>query len=183
MSGGVAPALLVDSRIPLQTGWVFVYLAALPAWAFAMFWSALKMDDRMFRISIITALTAVCAGVAVFRFFPTFVLRPEIPGRDFASDVLRWVYAHDQPYNALPSAHVYLTTLITLLWSRWKPKWMLFWLAAALSISLSTLFTKQHYLLDVITGMGVAIAAYCLGIGVNAWLEKRISSGDFYNKE
>lgn len=176
-SGGVAPAIPLDAHIPLLPGWVFIYLAAIPAWVFALVWSTFKMDDLLFRLSALTAVTAVCVGVSMFHFFPTYVVRPEIHRSDLSSIVLGWLYAHDQPYNALPSAHVYLTAMIALLWSRWKPKWSFLWLTAAVAICLSTLFTKQHYLLDVITGMGVAIAAYCLGIGLNAWLEKRKSSG------
>jgi membrane-associated phospholipid phosphatase len=103
------------------------------------------------------------------------VIRPDITSQTVGSDLLRWVYAHDQPYNAFPSSHVYLTVLCGLLWMRWKPGGRLIWMIGVLGISLSTLFTKQHYLLDVISGATLAGLAYIIGIGIDRWWEKKKS--------
>ena len=172
LSGGIAPALAFDAKIPVQPQWVFIYLAAIPIWVLTLVWSTSKMDNRMFRISAITALLAVLTGVLTYWLFPTYVIRPAVPGHDLASNILRWVYANDQTYNALPSSHVYLTVLICIMWSLWKPRWRWLWIGLCGLICLSTLFTKQHYILDVISGLFLGILAGWLGWLVNRWLEK-----------
>ena len=175
LSGGIAPALLVDGRISVQPDWVFIYLAALPLWILALIWSTIKMDDRMYRVSVITAFFAILVGVMTYWLYPTYVIRPDITSQGLGSDWLRWVYANDRPYNALPSSHVYLTVLIGLLWSQWKPKWRWLLLGLVLVICLSTLFTKQHYLLDVVCGAFLAGLAYNIGIGIDRWWENQKS--------
>lgn len=169
LSGGVEPVIPFDAQIPLQPAWVFIYLAALPGWFGALLWATLKMDDRLYRISILTALFAIFVGVITYITYPSYVLRPEVPGQGLAADLLRWVYANDRPYNALPSSHVYLTVIIALLWSRWKPKFRWVWLVLALAVCLSTLFTKQHYVLDVLSGTLLALLAYSLAV----WVERK----------
>jgi membrane-associated phospholipid phosphatase len=67
-------------------------------------------------------------------------------------------------YNAFPSGHVYITTLIALFWSRWFPQWRWFWGATVIVICLATLFTGQHYLPDPIGGLILAWVGYQIGL-------------------
>lgn len=67
-------------------------------------------------------------------------------------------------YNAFPSGHVYITTLIALFWSRWFPKWRWALSVTAVIVILATLFTKQHYLPDPIGGLALAWFGYRTGI-------------------
>ena len=173
LSGGIAPFLWLDALIRLHPIWVFPYLLALPIWVVSLIWGTIRMDARTYRIMAVAALIAVIVGVTTYAVFPTYVIRPEITSQTLGSNLLRWVYAHDQPYNALPSSHVYLTLLCGLLWMRWKPRGRLIWLAGVLTICLSTLFTKQHYLLDVICGALLAGLAYILAIGIDRWWENQ----------
>ena len=82
-------------------------------------------------------------------------------------------------YSALPSGHVYITTLLALLFTRWYPRLRTPWTLIVVTVSLSTLFTAQHYLLDVLGGYLVALAGYSFGLwwaGDNAsqkWTGKR----------
>lgn len=175
LSGGIAPFLWLDALINLHPVWVFPYLSALPIWLAALIWGTIRMDGRTYRIMAVAALITVTVGVTTYAVFPTYVIRPEITSQTFGSNLLRWVYAHDQPYNALPSSHVYLTLLCGLLWMRWKPRGRFIWLVGLLVICLSTLFTKQHYLLDVVCGALLAGFAYIIGIGIDRWWEKQNS--------
>lgn len=173
LSGRIAPFLWLDALIKPHPIWVFPYLLAIPIWLAALIWGAIRMDRRTYRIMAVAALITVSVGVITYVVYPTYVIRPDITSQTVGSDLLRWVYAHDQPNNALPSSHVYLTLLCGLLWMRWKPRGRLLWLTGVLVISLSTLFTKQHYLLDVISGAALAGLAYIIGIGIDRWREKQ----------
>jgi membrane-associated phospholipid phosphatase len=77
---------------------------------------------------------------------------------------LNWIYATDHMYNAFPSGHVYITTLIALFWSRWFPKWRWLWIATVIVVVFATLFTHQHYLPDPIGGLALAWFGYRIGL-------------------
>jgi membrane-associated phospholipid phosphatase len=174
MKGGVAPMTSLDAHIPLWPVWVAPYMLALGWWVLAVTWSIFKMrDDAMFLSFIIAEFSAMAIGVAFFVLFPTYVVRSEVPGQDIFSMWLRQVYQNDQVYNAFPSGHVYITTVITLFFNRWKPNRRWLWNTILGVVMLSTLFTHQHYILDLVGGVLLAYAATSFGqwIGQQAYLD------------
>lgn len=78
------------------------------------------------------------------------------------SDLYSWVYTlvheADPSHITFPSLHVAVTWICNfLLWNRPGRGWRI---ALGVAISLSTLFTKQHLVSDVIGG--VALALFCV---------------------
>jgi membrane-associated phospholipid phosphatase len=104
-----------------------------------------------------------------FIFYQTEALRPQIIGAGLFNDLVRFIYAHDAPYNCFPSLHTSLSTVMALYFVFIKSKWKLFFVIISLLIILSTLFVKQHYILDVIAGL-------ILGVGATLLIFKRISN-------
>ena len=51
-----------------------------------------------------------------------------------------------------------------LFFARWYPRYKPLWIVILIVVSLSTLFTAQHYILDVIGGYLVALAGYHFGL-------------------
>jgi len=106
-------------------------------------------------------LAAVTAGVIVFSVI-VFILWPlHMPRQPIVqASPFDWLlgrtYAADRPTNLFPSLHVSLSVLFALavgyVRPRWKP-WLLSWAAL---IAASTLFTHQHYAIDVLGGTLVA---------------------------
>lgn len=159
-SGGIAPALPIDALIPLRPLWVIPYMATLLTWIIIPLWAVFKFDDRSYRALIIAELICVIAGISVFFFFPTYVVRPEITQASGSMSLIAWLYQSDQAYNALPSGHAYLSGLFMLILSRLYPRHRPIWIAAYITILLSTLFTRQHYILDLIAGFALSLAAF-----------------------
>lgn len=91
--------------------------------------------------------------------------RPAVTGLDWASTLLRFLYANDRANNAFPSGHMYFAVLLAYFVTRWKPR--LLWFAALLVILVvgSTLFTGQHYVLDLVGGALFAT----VGISIGMW--------------
>ena len=54
--------------------------------------------------------------------------------------------------NAAPSLHVSLTCLLALAMIRDFPRWWPLWFAFVGAVWWSTLVTRQHHLVDVVTG-------------------------------
>ena len=170
MDGGTIFKTTLDQYIPLWAIWVVPYLLYLPFWMTAFIWAAFKMETRMFKRFFASALAATLIGIAIFLLFPTYIERPVLVGEDWATNLLRFVYGNDDVYNAFPSGHVYLTTVISIFWIEWYPRQRLLWLAVIASVLLSTLFTHQHYLPDLIGGLALAKNSILLG---NWWVQKR----------
>lgn len=161
-SGGVKPEIPLDQLTPLWPGWAVPYLLAIPLWIFGFLWAGLVMDDELFMTLVVSSTVAMFIGMTCYIVFPTFVERPIVTGNDWASELLRWIYANDGAYNAVPSGHAYISTILALVWRRWKPALSWLWGSVLAVILLSTLFTGQHYLIDLVAGVGLGAAAYGL---------------------
>jgi membrane-associated phospholipid phosphatase len=155
---------VLDDYVPLLPGWVIPYVLICGWWIFAYIWAAWRMEEQLYEAFFIASAFTCVAGLTIFAVFPTYVVRPDIPARDFSSQLLNWIYSNDHMYNAFPSGHVYITTLIALFWSRWFPTWRWFWFSTASVIFLATLFTHQHYLPDPIGGLALAWIGYLIGL-------------------
>jgi membrane-associated phospholipid phosphatase len=71
----------------------------------------------------------------------------------------------DTPSSCLPSLHVAISVVSALLVFRERPRLSLALLAWAAAIAVSTLTTKQHYAVDVVSGAALAVVA-TLGVDV-----------------
>jgi membrane-associated phospholipid phosphatase len=163
-SGGIAPALPIDNIFPLRPWWTVPYLLTLVMWGLAPLWAAFAMPDRLYRAFLISLSAVIVSGIICFTFFPTYVVRPSISSDNPAMAPIRFLYSADNVYNALPSGHAYITALFALYWSRWKPHLRPLWWAILLIVLLSTLFTRQHYVLDLVAGLALAGGGYALGL-------------------
>lgn len=86
-----------------------------------------------------------------------------IPSTGLDGGLLSFIYAHDHPDNCFPSLHVSLTVLASLIWAARRPGLTIFLVAWVVLVAPSTLFTKQHVLLDVLAGAVLGGASFRLG--------------------
>lgn len=163
VKGGIAPRTQLDV-FPIIPIWVVPYLLCYPFWIFSLIWVVLKMDEKNFKAIIAACLLSFSMGVATFILFPTYVIPPQLESKGVFVDLLRSVYVFAGGYNAFPSGHVYITTLMALFFSRCYPRQRWMWAAIVAIVSLSTLFTGQHYLVDVFGGLFVALVGYHFGL-------------------
>lgn len=92
-------------------------------------------------------------------------LRPSSFDRsNFLIDVVKWTYSRDTNTNVLPSLHVVGTmgAMFALLeCKKLRSLWFrIFNVVLAISICISTVYIKQHSVLDVITGVPLAFVYY-----------------------
>jgi membrane-associated phospholipid phosphatase len=112
---------------------------------------------------LISFLTATIISYIIYLTLPTFVIRPEVRSQDYLSKAIVVLYQNDYPHNAAPSGHTFYTLISFLYIKLWHPKFQGISLTIALLIIASTLLTKQHYVLDVISGLILGFIAYCTG--------------------
>ena len=162
-SGGIEPKLPIDI-FPVWPVWVVPYLLCHPVWFFSLVWIILKMEERLFRATVAACFLTFAVGTTTFIFFPTYVKAPTLEGDNIFVLLLDIIYKNWGRYDAFPSGHVYITTLLALFYNRWYPNKKFLWTSIVIVVSLSTLFTGQHYIIDVLGGLVVAFAGYHFGL-------------------
>ena len=115
--------------------------------------------------------------------FPTTNLRPEIVGTDFWSRMLAGLYQMDAAVNLFPSIHC-MDSWFCVVVLRNIPRVPAWYMAVtwiwAVAICASTLFTKQHGILDVAAGIVLAELSYACVIRwkkmkwFRLWMEKKM---------
>lgn len=104
-----------------------------------------------------------------YLLYQTTFPRPELLGQDIFTNMLRNIYQADKPVNCLPSIHVLGTTLIMFGLAAGPQQKRLLVNSVGTLIIISTMFTKQHGVLDV-------IAALILGAGLHYATAKYMSN-------
>ena len=161
--GGVQLSLPIDKLIPLYPPSVIPYLLGDILFIGFPIWAALRVKPREFEAYAVSILFATLVSYFAYLVFPTFVIRPEIASTDVFSKVLVIIYQTDKAYNAAPSGHTFYSVLYCLYLSRWKPNYRPIWIVVTLVILASALLTKQHYVMDIVFGLALAILAYAFG--------------------
>lgn len=156
-----SPALALDRALPLLPGWVFVYG---PLYLFLIVLPVLVVRrEEHIRRTVRAYLMVWLTAYVFFVLYPTTAPRPaEVVGDGFGLWGLRALYGMDPPYNCFPSLHVAHSFVSALTCFRLHRRLGIVALVAASLVGLSTLFTKQHYVLDVVAGAALAYAAYRL---------------------
>jgi membrane-associated phospholipid phosphatase len=155
--------LTVDDHIPLVPAFVFPYLSLYLLLVVSV-WRFLKAETKVFSILALAIGLDLVISYLIFLFYQTQVERPVIVGSDISSSILRAVYSIDKPFNAFPSLHTSLSTLLVLLWGRLGSRIQPIIALWAVFIVASTLLTKQHYIADVLGGVAIALVSYYAAI-------------------
>ena len=99
----------------------------------------------------------------IYFYFQTTVPRPELAENGLFVDLVRMIYSHDQPYNAFPSIHVLTTFAIILGNFNIRDKHLFHSVFVPIMgslIILSTLFVKQHFVLDMVSSIFLTVFIY-----------------------
>jgi membrane-associated phospholipid phosphatase len=145
-----------DDVIPFAPGWVWVYL--IPYLVGPVLLGLVSSDTFFWFVR--RGLVIVAVSLAVFIVYPTQTKVREQPALgDGLTAVLyrNMVEIDEPPANAAPSLHVSLTCLLALALVREFPRWWPLTFAGAVLVWLATLFTRQHHVIDVVTGALLAV--------------------------
>lgn len=167
------PMTALDHAIPFVPWTVWLY--GTITWTSLLAWLTVReRADAARLMSAIAIASAACA--VVFIVWPTTFPRDLYPlpaGLDARTMAeLAELRDDDSPSNCFPSLHVALAWGIALTWATWlRPKALralpVLW---ALVVSVTTITTKQHYVIDVPAGMAVGLLAF--------WGARRVIPGE-----
>jgi len=152
ISGGVALETGLDKIIFALPIFVVPYLSADVFWIVTIIFINYKNDFSYAKYFDLQMIIATLFSLLIYIVLPTFVVRAPVIGGDVFSNILNWVYQNDMAYNAAPSGHTFYTIICVVALFKALPKYKFILLIYGAIVILSTLFTKQHYVLDVLIG-------------------------------
>ena len=166
-----------DAHIPFNEWFVIPYyywfaFLAVPALYFGLW------EPRAFRDFQWAIILTYSVAMIIYLIWPTKQdLRPDTFARDnLLVRIAQNLYDFDTNTNVCPSIHVLgsLSVMFAGLHSKtlrgWG--WKLFFVLSTIWISMSTVFLKQHSLVDVIAALGVGAVCYAIQFFLYPVLEK-----------
>ncbi|MDO5696057.1 MAG: phosphatidic acid phosphatase [Eubacteriales bacterium] len=156
-----------DGFIPFLPSWVLIYVAAFPFWIIAYMRIAGVSRTYTTRFCSAEIIGKLVCGT-IFLLYPSMNVRPNLTVDGPLTGLLSFIWHVDAPTILCPSIHCYLSW-VCFIWTfrvrdRLGRGYTIFTFVMAVLICLSTLFTKQHALPDVISGVVLAQCTLLLGM-------------------
>jgi hypothetical protein len=145
-----------DRSIPFWPGWVWLYLFPYLIGPVVVG----LLSPETFAWYVRRGIPLVATSLLIFILVPTRTVRPDATGigDGITADLYRNIAAVDGPAaNAAPSLHVSLTCLLAVALFIDFPRWRVVSLLGVSVVWLSTLLTHQHHLIDVVSGITLAL--------------------------
>lgn len=154
----------LDRMVTVAPAWVAVYVAAYLYWVVGYVAIARVSPGvcrRFFRADYLAKAVAMIS----FILLPTYLPRAHVASGGAFGWLLRAIYAADAPDNLFPSLHCSVSWLIARqigALTAFRPSVKAAAFGFSVLVFLSTLFTGQHLIADVVGGMLLAEGAiYC----------------------
>lgn len=157
----------LDDLIPFREEFVIAYVAWFPYVLGFVAWLVIRDHDRRdFRRLAWYLISGLTVCLLTYTWWPnTQLLRPEVyPRANVWTDVVAALQGFDTPTNVAPSMHVYASLAVNHIvwttrhvraaWVRWAS------LVLLVAISASTVFLKQHSVLDVFWALTLYAAVW-----------------------
>jgi membrane-associated phospholipid phosphatase len=152
-------AVRLDSEIPFSPPFVWIYLTVYMAFIIPFL---LIQDKRFFRLCVASYLSVILVSVAWFMLYPVRHDRPSFAVDSLSTWALSLMYAIDTPVNCFPSMHASMAMMAALIILEVSAPLGYLALVHTLFIGASTLFIKQHFVLDIVAGFSLAVLMYYL---------------------
>ncbi len=155
----------IDKLIPRTTYFIYPYIY----WYVMLIKVPLVLgikDDKLFKKYLNSVYISLVIALIIFIVYPTIMEREVLTINTFSDKLLSLVHIVSTPTKCIPSMHVVLSTLFifsTNYSNKLSKTYKIIITIISVLIIISTLFTKQHYFIDVITGILVATVSWIIG--------------------
>ena len=153
------PQLKIDLYLPLVMPMVIPYVLYAPLVLAPIFLPIRKSREKLLALSL--CLVSILNYIFAFTISPHVTARVPLFDQEqgILFEILNWIYNNDPNSLYFPSMHVMHSLLIGFY--LWKPRsYRGLFLPCAIVIGASTIFVKQHFLLDALVGVVVAVFVY-----------------------
>lgn len=155
--------LPIDKKIPALPYFALIYVLWFPLIAIFPI-SLFKAAKNLYELYVICWITDIVISVIIYLAYPTTCTRPKDLENIKGGWMLKILYKFSyKGLNCSPSMHCSISTLVlifALTASTMPINLRIIYSTTALGIILSTLFTKQHVLVDLVTGALLALVIF-----------------------
>ena len=161
----------LDLRLPFLPQFLIIYFGCYIFWAANYILAARQDREEVYRFFTADFISR-CVCLVIFLAYPTTNTRPVIEGSGFWDLLAGWLYSIDAADNLFPSIHC-LVSWFCFLAVKGQKKIPIWYKAIsfilAVLVFLSTLFTKQHVIVDVAGGIFLAQGCFWIGKHTEIW--------------
>lgn len=161
----------LDLRLPFLPQFLIIYFGCYIFWAANYILAARQDREEVYRFFTADFISR-CVCLVIFLAYPTTNTRPVIEGSGFWDLLAGWLYSIDAADNLFPSIHC-LVSWFCFLAVKGQKKIPIWYKAVsfilAVLVFLSTLFTKQHVIVDVAGGIFWAQGCFWIGKHTEIW--------------
>ncbi len=151
---------VMDYHIPFVPVFIIPYLLAFVQWIVGYIVIARQGKDYCERVMGGEMISKLFVG-AIFLLYPTMMLRGEVTGSDVFSQAVALLYRMDAPTNLFPSIHClesYICMKSALEMKDVGNRYRFAMVIMSILVFMSTVFIKQHVILDFFGAVIVAEA-------------------------
>lgn len=144
----------IDKTIPFLKIFILPYITWYGYIAIGLIYLCMK-NRKTYYTSLISLNIGIVVCYVIYALFQTTVQRPIVNDTDILSVLVNIIYKYDNPFNCFPSMHV-TTTYILLKGIKQAEKNIItrfIFNIIGMFIIISTLFVKQHVILDLAIAM------------------------------
>lgn len=174
-------AFPIDYKIPFIPEWIIIYFGCYISWA--VFYIIICRENKEVCYNFVTAeVISKMIALVVFIAYPTEMVEratfEQSLGNGFLEQLTAFMYSADKPVNLFPSIHC-LASWVGFRGLTWCKKvgnpLKVFSFILAILVFLSTLFTKQHYIIDIFGGV--------LAVEIGIFVSKKLHLGEVIRRK
>lgn len=162
------PEISLDSQIPLISWFVYFYFLTFPLGIIAFFYLAYTNRRAFYNLFITICIAFAISGVIYF-FAQTVFTKPDFTPVTFTDKFVVWTWGSTNPINCFPSQHCFMAFAIILgvmtangkgCNKKMNKVFQILSFIIAVMIVLSTVFIRQHFVLDIIASFDIIFIVY-----------------------
>lgn len=178
----------IDKATPFLKAFIIPYVIWYPYIFLILVYLCLR-DKKVYYKILFSLNIGFVVSYVIFYLFQTVVIRPDLVQNDILTKLVYVVYKNDKPFNCFPSLHVLTTYFVMKGINEIDENKNIKILTGIIGtlIILSTLFVKQHVIMDVVFaillgGMILRFVSMVFPKGVDVGIKKVVSYVMMKNK-
>lgn len=162
--GSKYPEIALDSQVPLISWFVYFYYLTFPLGIVTFFYVAYKDKKSLYNIFLTLCISFAISGI-IYLVGQTEFTKPDFTPVTFTDKLVVWTWGSTNPVNCFPSQHCFMAFAIIIAVCSSKGLNIFYRIGAfALSVMiiLSTVFIRQHFILDIFASFDIMFIVFGL---------------------
>ena len=165
----------LDKHIPLIPWFVYFYYLTFPLGIITFFMLAYK-DKKVFYNLFLTLVISFAISGIIYAFFQTEFTKPDFTPVTFTDKLVVWTWGSTNPINCFPSQHCFMAFAMIIACVSGKninKFYRVFTILISIMIIFSTVFIRQHFLLDIFGSLDIMGMVYGI-VYISRYGEKKV---------